>query len=339
MRVGLFKSVINKRFSTQGTQTKRLKNFINGEFVESKATTFYEIRNPATNELISEVPETPKNEFDHAVEVAKSAYKSWRNVPLVTRQRYMFDYLRLLKDRQEKLAKVISEEHGKIFADSMGDVMRGIEVVEQACNIAPIYLGETIENISRSVDMYTYRTPLGVCAGVAPFNFPAMIPLWMYPLGTVCGNTYILKPSERVAGCAMMLAEMIQEIGMPKGVFNMVHGAKDTVTNICTHPDIKAISFVGSNQAGEYIWKTGTAHGKRVQSNMGAKNHAVVMPDADKEDTINSLVGACFGSSGQRCMAISTVIFVGDVSFVFKDFSNLKHFLRIFAKFLTIFVF
>lgn len=195
----------------------------------------------------------------------------------------------------------------------MGDVMRGVEVVEQACNIAPTYLGESIENISKSVDMYTYRHPLGVCAGVCPFNFPVMIPLWMYPLAIVCGNTYILKPSERVANSSILLAEMVKEIGLPKGVFNLVHGANETVTNICTHPDIKAISFVGSNVAGEYIWKTGTQHGKRVQSNMGAKNHAVVMPDADKEDTINALVGACFGSSGQRCMAISTVIFVGDV--------------------------
>ncbi len=196
----------------------------------------------------------------------------------------------------------------------MGDVMRGIEVVEQSCNISPIYLGETIENISKSVDMMTFRQPLGVCAGIAPFNFPVMIPLWMFPLAITCGNTYVMKPSERVAGGSMMLTEMLKQIGLPKGVFNLVHGAKDIVTDICTHPDIKAISFVGSNQAGEYIWKTGTAHGKRVQSNMGAKNHAVVMPDADKEDTINSLIGACFGSSGQRCMAISTVIFVGDVS-------------------------
>lgn len=164
--------------------------------------------------------------------------------------------------------------------------------------------------------MYTYRHPLGVTAGVCAFNFPVMIPLWMYPLSIVCGNTFILKPSERVAGSSIILAEMIKEIGLPKGVFNIVHGAADTVTNICTHPDIKAISFVGSNTAGEYIWKTGTAHGKRVQSNMGAKNHAVVLPDADKEETINSLVGACFGSSGQRCMAITTVIFVGDVYYI-----------------------
>jgi malonate-semialdehyde dehydrogenase (acetylating)/methylmalonate-semialdehyde dehydrogenase len=310
MNRNLFYKPIIKSFIS----SRRLQNFINGEFVDSQTNKFYQIVNPATNEVISEVPETPNIEFENAVEVAKSAYSSWRNVPLTTRQRYMFDYLRLLKERQEKLAKCITKEHGKVYADSMGDVMRGLEVVEQSCNIAPIYLGETIENISKSVDMYTYRTPLGVCAGICPFNFPVMIPLWMFPLSIVCGNTYILKPSERVAGAAMMLAEMLKEIGLPKGVFNMVHGGQNTVTNICKHPDIKAISFVGSNTAGEYIYNTGSTHGKRVQSNMGAKNHAVVMPDADREDTINSLVGACFGSSGQRCMAISVVIFVGDVN-------------------------
>jgi len=302
--------VRKKNFSSS---VKKLRNYVNGEFVDSNAKLFYEIRNPATNELISQVPETTNEEFNHAVEVAKTAFKSWRNVPLLSRQRYMFDFLRLLKERQDKLANCITQEHGKIYADSVGDVMRGIEVVEQSCNVAPNYLGETIENISRSVDMYTYRMPLGVCAGICPFNFPAMIPLWMFPLATVTGNTYVLKPSERVAGAAMMLAEMMNEVGIPKGVFNLVHGGSQTVTNICTHPDIKAISFVGGNNAGEYIWKTGTANGKRVQSNMGAKNHAVVMPDADKEDTINSLVSASFGSSGQRCMAITTVIFVGDV--------------------------
>ena len=164
--------------------------------------------------------------------------------------------------------------------------------------------------------MYTFRVPLGVTAGVCAFNFPIMIPLWMFPFALVCGNTFVLKPSERVAGSSIMLAEMMKDIGIPKGVFNVVHGGNETVKNICTHPDIKAISLVGSNSAGEYIWKTGTEHGKRVQSNMGAKNHAIVMPDADKEETINSLVGACFGSSGQRCMAISTVIFVGDVSVI-----------------------
>lgn len=163
--------------------------------------------------------------------------------------------------------------------------------------------------------MYTYRHPLGVCAGVCPFNFPVMIPLWMFPLSIVCGNTYILKPSERVAGASIILAELLREVGLPKGVFNMIHGGKPQVDNICTHPDIKAISFVGSNRVGEYIWKKGSENGKRVQSNLGAKNHAVIMPDADKEETINSLVGACFGSSGQRCMAISVAVFVGDVSF------------------------
>jgi malonate-semialdehyde dehydrogenase (acetylating)/methylmalonate-semialdehyde dehydrogenase len=291
---------------------KVLQNFVNGEFISSKSTKFYDINNPSTNEVISKVPETTKDEFNHVVDVAHTAFKSWRNVPILSRQRYMFDYLRLLKDKQENIAKCISEEHGKVLADSRGDVMRGIEVVEHSCGAVNHLLGETIENIFRGVDMYTYRHPLGVCAGVCAFNFPVMIPLWMFPLSIVCGNSFILKPSERVANSSMMLAEMIKEIGLPKGVFNLVHGAGETVTNICTHKDVKAISFVGSNNAGEYIWKTGTANGKRVQANMGAKNHAVVMPDADKEETINNLVGACMGSSGQRCMAITTVVFVGE---------------------------
>jgi malonate-semialdehyde dehydrogenase (acetylating)/methylmalonate-semialdehyde dehydrogenase len=173
-------------------------------------------------------------------------------------------------------------------------------------------LGETIENISRGVDMYTYKHPLGVCAGICAFNFPVMIPLWMYPLAIVCGNTFVMKPSERVANSSMILAELIEKTGLPKGVFNVVHGGRETVTNICTHPEIKAVSFVGSNQGGEYVYKTATGNGKRAQCNMGAKNHAIVLPDANKEDTINSLVGACFGASGQRCMAITTVVFVGD---------------------------
>lgn len=172
--------------------------------------------------------------------------------------------------------------------------------------------GETVENVARNVDLYSYRVPLGVCAGICPFNFPAMIPLWMYPLAITCGNTYVLKPSEKVAGAANILIDLLKQAGVPDGVVNVVQGGSDTVTDICTHPDIKAVSFVGGNAAGEYIYKTSSSHGKRAQVNMGAKNHAIIMPDADKEDTINAIIGACFGSSGQRCMAISVPILVGD---------------------------
>ena len=185
-------------------------------------------------------------------------------------------------------------------------------MVEHACSFTSLIQGETVENVAKNVDLYSYRVPLGVCAGITPFNFPAMVPLWMFPLAITLGNTYVLKPSEKVAGACNILIDLLKESGVPDGVVNVVHGGAPTVTNICTHPDIRAISFVGGNQAGEYIYKTGSNHGKRVQSNMGAKNHAIVMPDADKEDTINALIGACYGSTGQRCMAISVVVLVGD---------------------------
>ena len=208
----------------------------------------------------------------------------------------------------------MTAEHGKTLADSRGDIFRGQEVVEHACSFPSLLMGETVENIGKGIDTYSYRHPLGVCAGIAPFNFPAMIPLWMIPLAITSGNTYILKPSERVPGASTMLLEMLEKVGVPRGVVNMVHGGTDTVTQICKHPDIKAISFVGSNPAGEYIWRTGTHHGKRVQSNLGAKNHAIVLPDADREDAVNALIGASFGSTGQRCMAISVAVMVGEAS-------------------------
>jgi malonate-semialdehyde dehydrogenase (acetylating)/methylmalonate-semialdehyde dehydrogenase len=180
-------------------------------------------------------------------------------------------------------------------------------------------MGETLEQISKGVDIYSYRHPLGVCAGIAPFNFPVMVPLWMFPLAIVSGNTYVLKPSERVAGASMLIAKYLKEVGVPDGVVNFVHGGRETVTSICTHPDIKAISFVGGNKAGEYIYETGAKHGKRVQANLGAKNHAVILPDADREETINALVSAAFGSSGQRCMALSVAVFVGDSKDMIKE--------------------
>jgi len=213
---------------------------------------------------------------------------------------------------QDRIAEAITLEHGKSLIDAKGDVFRGYEVVEHAASFTTLAQGETLENVARGVDIYSYRVPLGVTAGICPFNFPAMVPLWMYPLAITLGNTFVLKPSEKVAGTANILIDLLKESGVPDGVVNVVQGGAPTVTNVCTHKDIKAISFVGGDKAGEYIYTTGCAHGKRVQSNMGAKNHAIVMPDADKEDAINALVGACFGSTGQRCMAISVAVIVGD---------------------------
>ena len=224
----------------------------------------------------------------------------------------MADYAQLIKKHTKELAEMLSEEHGKTLLDAEGDVFRGYEVVEQCQSFTSLLQGETLENVASGVDIYSYRHPLGVCSGVAPFNFPAMIPLWMYTTAITCGNTYVMKPSERVPNTSVRLIELLEEAGCPPGVVNVVHGGSDTVTHICQDPDIKAISFVGGNTAGEYIWREGTKHGKRVQSNMGAKNHAIVLPDADKEDTLNALTAACFGSSGQRCMAISVIVLVGD---------------------------
>jgi len=303
---------IIKNFNQYQFSTMTMKNFIDGQWKDSKATEWFDIRNPATQELVNRVPQTTNDEFNEAVDNAAETFKTWREVPILVRQRYMFDYIRRLKENHEELAKLITREQGKTLVDSRGDVTRGLEVVEHTLSFASLAMGETTENVARNVDIYSYRTPLGVCAGIAPFNFPVMIPLWMYPVGITLGNTYIMKPSEKVAGASKILAELLTDAGFPKGVVNFVHGGRDTVNNICDHPKIKAISFVGSNQAGEHIWKRGTQNGKRVQSNMGAKNHGVILADADKEDTLNAMTGAAFGATGQRCMALSTAIFVGD---------------------------
>lgn len=290
-----------------------LKNYIGGKFIESKSNSLYHVKNPATQELLWSVPESTNEEFNLAVENSKEAYKAWRNVPILNRQRYMQQFAAKIRENMNELAKTISLEHGKTFPDAIGDVTRGLEVVEQTCNISHILQGETIENAASNIDMYSFRIPLGVTAGICPFNFPGMIPLWMLPVAITCGNTFLLKPSEKTPMTSNLLIEILNDIKLPAGVVNLVHGGKQTVQNICVHKDIKAISFVGSNQAGTYIYNTGTQHGKRVQSNMSAKNHAVICEDADKEDTLNALVNASMGATGQRCMALTTVVFVGKV--------------------------
>lgn len=214
--------------------------------------------------------------------------------------------------KQKQLAANITEEQGKTLADAEGDVFRGLQVVEHACSVTSLQLGETLPSIARDMDSMSYRVPLGVCAGITPFNFPAMVPLWMFPLAIVCGNTYVIKPSERDPGACMMLVGMLEECGVPPGVVNVIHGTNEAVNFICDHPEIRAISFVGSDVAGKHVYERGSKNGKRVQSNMGAKNHGVIMPDANKEHTLNQLVGAAFGAAGQRCMALSTAIFVGE---------------------------
>ncbi|KAI0503788.1 hypothetical protein KFK09_014731 [Dendrobium nobile] len=223
----------------------------------------------------------------------------------------MFKLQELIRRDMDKLALNITTEQGKTLRDAQGDVFRGLEVVEHACGMATLQMGEYVSNVSSGIDTYSIREPLGVCAGICPFNFPAMIPLWMFPMAVTCGNTFILKPSEKDPGAAMILAELALEAGLPDGVLNIVHGTNDIVNNICDDDDIRAISFVGSNTAGMHIYARAASKGKRVQSNMGAKNHAIVMPDASIDATLNSLIAAGFGAAGQRCMALSTVVFVG----------------------------
>ncbi|XP_065894624.1 methylmalonate-semialdehyde/malonate-semialdehyde dehydrogenase [acylating], mitochondrial-like [Dysidea avara] len=288
------------------------KMFINGKFVESKTDTWIDLHNPATNEVISRVPCSTQKEMNSAVKAAEDAFPAWSNTSVMSRQRVMFNLQHLIRENMDELAQSITREQGKTLADAVGDVTRGLQVVEHACSITTLQLGETLGGVSQDMDTYTYRVPLGVCSGITPFNFPAMIPLWMFPMALVCGNTYVLKPSERDPGAAMMLVKLAQEAGVPDGVVNVIHGQKESVDFICDHPTIRAISFVGSDHVGQHIYERGCANGKRVQSNMGAKNHGVIMPDANKEHTLTQLVGAAFGAAGQRCMALSTAIFVGE---------------------------
>ena len=284
--------------------------FIDGEFVQSAGETLA-VTNPATQEVLTEVPYTTGEEMNRAVASAKETYLAWREVPTPERARLMMNYQALLKKHQDDIAKILSFETGKTFADAKGDVWRGIEVVEHACNVSSLMMGETVENVARRIDTYSIVQPLGVCGGITPFNFPAMIPLWMFPMAIACGNTFLLKPSEQDPMTPNRLIELFVEAGAPKGVVQLVHGGKDQVDAMLHHPDIKAISFVGSVPVAEYVYRTGTQNLKRVQAMAGAKNHMVVMPDADKEQVISNLVGASCGAAGQRCMAISVAVFVG----------------------------
>lgn len=290
----------------------RVKLLIGGSFLDSRAEEWIDVINPATQDVVSKVPLTTAQEFETAVQAAKQAYPKWRDTPVTARQRIMLKFQELIRRDMDKLAQNVTLEQGKTLADARGDVFRGLEVVEHACNTSTLQMGEFVENVSTGIDTYSIRQPLGVCAGICPFNFPAMIPLWMFPIAVTCGNTFVLKPSEKDPGASLLLAELATEAGLPPGVLNIVHGTHDVVNLICDHPDIKAVSFVGSDVAGMHIYSRAASKGKRVQCNMGAKNHAVVMPDAEADMTANALVGAAFGAAGQRCMAISTAVFVGD---------------------------
>ena len=288
-----------------------VKLLINGEFVESGTREWRDIVNPATQKVLARVPFATAAEVDQAIRSAHAAFATWKNTPIGARMRIMLKYQALVREHMPRIAKTLSAEQGKTIPDAEGDIFRGLEVVEHACSIGTLQQGEFSENVAGSVDTYTLRQPIGVCAGITPFNFPAMIPLWMFPMAIVCGNTFVLKPSEQDPLSTLQLVELAIEAGVPKGVLNVVHGGKEVVDALCTHELVKAISFVGSTAVGTHVYRLGSEHGKRVQSMMGAKNHAVVLPDANREQTLNALAGAGFGAAGQRCMATSVVVLVG----------------------------
>ncbi|RNF84568.1 CoA-acylating methylmalonate-semialdehyde dehydrogenase [Montanilutibacter psychrotolerans] len=298
--------------SRVATQVANVKLLIDGEFVESKSTQWRDVVNPATQVVLARVPFATADEVDAAVAAAKRAFVTWRKTPIGARARIFLKYQQLIRENMAELAAILTAEQGKTLPDAEGDVFRGLEVVEHAAAIGNLQLGELANNVAGGVDTYTLLQPLGVCAGITPFNFPAMIPLWMFPMAIATGNTFVLKPSEQDPMVTMRLVELALEAGVPKGVLNVVHGGEDVVNAICDHADIKAVSFVGSTRVGTHVYNRASLAGKRVQCMMGAKNHAVVLPDANKEQTLNALVGAAFGAAGQRCMAASTAVLVGD---------------------------
>lgn len=289
-----------------------VKLLIDGVFVESRTTQWRDVVNPATQAVLARVPFATADEVNAAVAAAAQAFKTWRKTPIGVRARIFLKYQQLIREHMSELAALLSAEQGKTLPDAEGDVFRGLEVVEHAAAIGNLQLGELANNVAGGVDTYTLLQPIGVCAGITPFNFPAMIPLWMFPMAIATGNTFVLKPSEQDPMVTMRLVELALEAGIPKGVLNVVHGGEDVVNAICDHGDIKAVSFVGSTRVGTHVYHRASQTGKRVQCMMGAKNHAVVLPDANKEQTLNALAGAAFGAAGQRCMAASTAVLVGE---------------------------
>jgi len=289
-----------------------LAHWIGGKRTAGASGRFGEVYTPATGALGCRVPFATAAEVARAVEVAKAAFPGWAATTPLSRARVMFRFKALLEARADEIVAVIAREHGKVLSDAAGELARGIEVVEYACGAPQLLKSEFSDSVGTGVDAYTLRQPLGVVAGITPFNFPAMVPMWMFPMALVCGNAFVLKPSERDPSTALILAALLKEAGLPDGVFNVVNGDKEAVDALLAHPDVQAVSFVGSTPIAKYIYATGTAHGKRVQALGGAKNHAVVMPDADPEMAADALVGAAYGSAGERCMAIAVAVFVGD---------------------------
>jgi malonate-semialdehyde dehydrogenase (acetylating)/methylmalonate-semialdehyde dehydrogenase len=288
-------------------------HWIGGREVELGAATRYgDVFDPSRGEVAARVALATSTDVDAAVSAACSAARAWADTPALKRARVLFRFKELVEQNRSELARLIASEHGKVVSDAAGEVTRGLEVVEFACGAPHLLKGEIADNVGTGVDSFSLRQPLGVVAGITPFNFPAMVPMWMFPVAIVCGNSFVLKPSERDPGASLLLARWLGEAGLPDGVFNVVHGDKAAVDRLLTHPDVAAVSFVGSTPIAEYVQQTGVAHGKRVQALGGAKNHMVVLPDADIAGAADALLGAAYGSAGERCMAISVAVAVGD---------------------------
>ena len=296
------------------TATTEVGHYINGRAVASRSGRSQPVFNPATGAVARHVALASAEEVQMAVEAARAAFPGWADTPPIRRARVLQKFLELLLQHRDTLAAMITAEHGKVFTDAQGEVTRGIDVVEFALGIPQLLKGDFTDQVSTGIDNWTLRQPLGVVAGITPFNFPVMVPMWMYPVAIACGNCFILKPSERDPSPSLFMAELLKQAGLPDGVFNVVQGDKGAVDSLLTHPDVKAVSFVGSTPIAQHIYETGARHGKRVQALGGAKNHLVVMPDANIDQAVDALIGAAYGSAGERCMAISVAVLVGDVA-------------------------
>ncbi|OLS35115.1 CoA-acylating methylmalonate-semialdehyde dehydrogenase [Bacillus sp. MRMR6] len=294
--------------------TKVIQNFINGQWVDAKTTKFDIVPNPATGEELASVPISSREDLDDAVLSAKEAFKTWSKTPVPKRARILFTYHQLLVQHWDELATLITKENGKSYKEAYGEVQRGIECVEFAAGAPSLMMGKQLPDIATNIESGMYRYPVGVVGGITPFNFPMMVPCWMFPLAIACGNTFVLKPSERTPILANRLAELLKEAGLPDGVLNIVHGAHEIVNGLLEHKDVPAISFVGSQPVAEYIYRTAAANGKRVQALAGAKNHSIVLPDADLDSTVREIIAAAYGSAGERCMACSVVVAVGEIA-------------------------
>ena len=295
-------------------QPAEIAHYIHGRTTPGHSGRTQNVTNPATGSVIGKVALANVSEVDAAVQSAAAAFPAWSATPALRRARILFKFLALLNEHRDTLARMITREHGKVFTDAQGEVTRGIEVVEFACGIPQLLKGDYTEQVSTNIDNWTMRQALGVVAGITPFNFPVMVPMWMFPVAIACGNTFVLKPSPIDPSPSLLIAELFKEAGLPDGVFNVVQGDKDAVNALLDHPEVKAVSFVGSTPIANHIYETGARHGKRVQALGGAKNHMVVMPDADIDQVVDALMGAAFGSAGERCMAISVAVLVGDVA-------------------------